>query len=214
MRIIKALFLIFLFLLISINIFSDHPVSSDGISIWPGKLTITMSDDYPKEEIKYEIEVNNLNSFDINVTAEIANPSLQRLNNNYTFIPDLSWVQIVSDITHISPHENRFLEVIINIPDEEKPLHFNEKWEFWVVISETNVQSPDNGAFIQTELISKFFVITPTIEGRLQMPQFVYIVLLFFIVLIALYIFFVIKHKRTGRGNKQRIFYFKKKKKN
>ncbi|MCK4814831.1 hypothetical protein KA005_03600, partial [bacterium] len=60
MRRIKTLFLVSLFLLGSTLIFSSPPVLSGGISIWPGKLTITMPEEYPEEEIRYKIEVDNL----------------------------------------------------------------------------------------------------------------------------------------------------------
>ncbi|GAH07132.1 unnamed protein product, partial [marine sediment metagenome] len=95
-----------------------------------------MPEEYPEEEIRYEIEVDNLNSYDINVSAEIENPGLQYLKKDYTFIPDLSWVSTTPEILYIPAYESRFLEVIITIPDEEKPLHYDERWEVWVVISE------------------------------------------------------------------------------
>lgn len=213
-RIIKILFLIFLFLLIGLNIFLPHSVSSGGLSIWPGKLTITMSDGYPEEEIQYEIKVSNSNTYDINVTGEIANPSLHRLMKNYTFIPDLSWVQITSDIVHIPAKESRFLKVIINIPDSEKTLHYNERWEVWIVVSELINQSQDAGAFIQTELVVKFFIITPFVEEKSQILQFFYLIILFTIGgLLTAYVFYIKSCGRDIFRNKQSVFYFKKWKK-
>ena len=212
-RTIRTLFLIFLFLLISLNIFSFPPVSSGGISVWPGKLTITMPEGYTDEEILYEIEVTNNNAYDINVTGEIENPSLHRLKENYTFIPDLSWVQITSDIVHIPAKESRFLEAIINIPDSQKPLHYNERWEVWVVVSELIDQSPDAENFIQTELVVKFFINTPSSKEKSQIPQFLYLILISIIGIITAYILYVNTRGRSISRNKHSIFYFKKWKK-
>ena len=213
MKIIRTLFFISIFLFVSLNIFSFSPVSSGGLSIWPGKLTITMPDGYTDEEILYEIKVSNNNAYDINVTGEIQNPSLHRLNENYTFIPDLSWVQTTPDIVHIPAKESRFLELIINIPDSEKPLHYNERWEVWVVISELINQSQDAGTFIQTELAVKIFINTPSAEEKAQMPLFMYFIFTFFIGLITVCVFYFKMGKRAIYKNKKVVFYFKKWKK-
>jgi len=207
-RIIRTLFFIFLFLLVSLNIFSFPPVSSGGISIWPGKLTITMPDGYTDEEIQYEIEVSNNNAYDINVTGEIENPSLHHLKENYTFIPDLSWVQITSDIVHIPTNESRFLEVIINIPDSQKSLHYNERWEVWIAVSELIDQSTDAETFIQTELVVKFFIITPYAE-KSQIPQFLYFIVIFLIGITTVYILYIKKRSRGISINKNSVFYLK-----
>ena len=214
MRRIKTLFLVSLFLLGGILIFSSSPVLSGGISIWPGKLTITMPEQYPEEEIRYKIEVNNLNSYDINVSAEIENPILHHLKKDYTFIPDLSWVSTTPEMLHIPAHGSQFLEVIITIPDEEKPLHYDERWEVWAVISDVKDQLPP-GTAILIELAVKLFINTPPEKVKQQIPQTLYLILLFIIVgLIAAATFVFYAKKRERITNKKRpvILYFKKKK--
>lgn len=213
MRRIKTLFLVSLFLLGSTLIFSSPPVLSGGISIWPGKLTITMPEGYPEEEIRYEIEVDNLNSYDINVSAEIENPSLHYLKKDYTFIPDLSWVSTTPEILYIPAYESRFLEVIITIPNEEKPLHYDERWEVWVVISEAKDQSP--GTIISIELAVKLFINTPPEKARQQIPQTLYLIMLSIIVgliAVATFVFYAKKRERITYKKRPAILYFKKKK--
>jgi len=156
MRKIKTLFIVSLFLFGFILIFLPPTASSGGISIWPGKLTITMHTEYPEEEIRYEIEVNNLNQYDINVSATAENPALYNLKENYMFIPDLSWVSITPEILHIPSKESRFLEVNISIPDEEKPLYYDEHWHVCTVVSENNDQCPVYQA--HTEINLSMFV--------------------------------------------------------
>lgn len=214
MRRIKTLFLVSLFLLGSTLIFSSPPVLSGGINIWPGKLTITMPEEYPEEEIRHKIEVNNLNSYDINLSAEIENPSLYNLKKDYTFIPDLSWVSITPEIIHIPAHGSRFLEVIITIPDEEKPLHYDEHWEVWVVISEVKNQSSP-GTVISIELAVKLFINTPPERVKQQIPQILYLILLFIIVgliAVATFVFYAKKRERITYKKRPVILYFKKKK--
>lgn len=214
MRRIKTLFLVSLFLLGGILIFSSSPVLSGGINIWPGKLTITMPEEYPEEEIRHKIEVNNLNSYDINLSAEIENPSLYNLKKDYTFIPDLSWVSITPEIIHIPAHGSRFLEMIITIPDEEKPLHYDEHWEVWVVISEAKDQSSP-GPTITIELAVKLFINTPPKKVKQQIPPTLYLILLFIIVgliAVAMFVFYAKKRERITYKKRPVILYFKKKK--
>ena len=215
MKRIKTLFLVSLFLLGSIIIFSSPPVLSGGISIWPGKLTITMPEEYPEEEIRYEIEVNNLNSYDLNISAEIENPSLYNLKKDYTFIPDLPWVSITPEILHIPAHESRFLEVIITIPDEEKPLHYDEHWEVWVVISEVKDQSSSPPGNVILKHAVKLFINTPPEKVKQQIPQTLYLILLFIIVgliVVATFVFYAKKRERITYKKRPAILYFKKKK--
>jgi len=215
MRRIKTLFLVSLVLLGGILIFSAPPVLSGGMNIWPGKLTITMPEEYPEEEIRHKIEVNNLNSYAINLSAEIENPSLYNLKKDYTFIPNLSWVSTTPEIIHIPAHGQRFLEVVITIPDEEKPLHYGEHWEVWVVISEAKDQSSP-GAVIAIELAVKLFINTPPEKVKQQIPQILYLILLFIIVgliAVATFVFYAKKRERITHKKRPAILYFKKRKK-
>ena len=199
MRKIKTLFIVSLFLFGCILIFLPHTVSSGGISIWPGKLTITMHDEYPEEEIRYEIEVNNLNQYDINVSATAENPALHNLKENYMFIPDLSWVSITPEILHIPSKESRFLEVNISIPDEEKPLYYDEHWHVCTVVSENNDRSTPGSTVILTELAVNFFIITPSSKATMEI-QNIYILLAIIIsaIITLIAIFYVKKKKKDN----------------
>ena len=208
----KILFLISLFLLTSILILSSSSVMSGGISIWPGKLTITMPEDFPEGEIRYEIEVNNLNSYDINVSAEAENPPQYRLEEDYAFMPNLSWVSIAPEILHIPAYETRFLEVIITIPDDEKPLHYDERWEVRVIVSKVMDPSSPHGAFIISRLAARFLISTPPAKVKAEIPQFLFLLLFAIVGLIAavLVVYFK-KRKGVVHKNKAAVFYFKKK---
>lgn len=193
MRRIKTLFLIFLFLLGGILIFSASPVMSGGISIWPGKLTITMPDGYPEEEIRYEVEVANKNSFDIDVRVEIENPSIDEFKEGYTFMPNLSWIRVSNDALHIPDYESEIIEVIIEIPHDKKPLYYDEHWEVRVVISEVS-----QGGLIKLELASRLFINTPP----LTLEEGISILLVIFLIIVgSIVIVFIscIKRKKIQR---------------
>ena len=188
MKRIKTLFLIFLFFLGGILIFSSSPVMSGGISIWPGKLTISMPEGYPDEEIRYEVEVTNKNSFDIDVRVEIENPSIDEFKEGYTFMPNLSWISVSNDTLHISESESEIIEVIIEIPHDKKPLYYDEHWEVRLVISEAS-----QGGLIKLELASRLFINTPS----LTLDEGISVLLVIFLIIVgSIVIVFIFYTKR------------------
>lgn len=210
-----AIFFVSLLLLEGILMFISPPVISGGISACPAKLTITMPEGFPEETIKYTIQVNNLNSYVINVSATVDNPIPHRLKKNYTFIPDLSWVEITPDLLYIPPHESAFFEILINIPDEEKPLHYNERWEVWAVVSEVKNEALPGTIDTATKLAIRFFIHTPPEKVKQQIPQTLYLILLFIIVgliITATFVFYAKKRERITYKKRPVVLYFKKKK--
>lgn len=156
-----------------------------------------MPEGYPKEVIKYKIQVTNPYSYDVNASARVENPAIGKLSDNYTFIPDLSWVKFVSETIYIPAGSSRFFELLIDIPDDEKPWHYNESWEAWVVISSD--RSGSSGDFLfKIELAVKLFINTPPGE-KATMIQNLYIILGIVVALIATSaaIFYVKKNKKS-----------------
>ena len=95
-----------------------------------------------------------------------------------------------------------FVEVYIDVPESEQSLHYNEKWETYVVIT----PPPESGGVnIQTEIAVKLFIQTPSGEAALFPSMYVFIVLLSLIAL-AFAARVYIRQKR-----RQAVFYFKKK---
>ena len=212
LRKVATIFILFLFLLGSISIFIPTSVKA-GFSIWPGKLNIKMPEGYPEEVIKYEIRVTNNNPYDINVSSEIKNPNAEELTDKYTPIPDLSWISITPEILCIPAKEHRYFTVSIDIPDSEKPLHYNEKWDVRAIISDETPEKEGQVA-IQVKLITKILINTPSKEMKWQIPQICIIIIGGIIALIATFalIFpYVKKKKRNIYKNKAAIFHFKKK---
>jgi len=207
-RNIKVIFLVSLFLLGSLLVLFSNSVSSGGISVWPPEVTVNIKDVYPEEEIKFKIHVNNLYPHDINVSARVENQIPYRLKKNYTNMPDLSWIKLTPNIVNLSAKQSKFFEVTIDIPEKEKPLNYNEKWEACVVISELK----DKPSLIATEYAIRIYIITPE-KAKMQVSD---MFLLLFIAsgFIALVIcsLYMGKRKKMFANKKPIVFYFKKKK--
>lgn len=211
-RYTKTIFLLFVLigtLFISISIC----VSSGGISVEPARLTIRVGVDFPEKEIEYKIYVQNLNQYAINASARIENPPSYLLNKNYTFVPDLSWIKIKQNTSYLPARETTFFDVIIDIPDEVKQLHYNERWEVLVVVSGIKYGSPPaNSTFINTETGIKVFVITPEREN-MQTPYnstFMIISIVTIFTIFVAFVFFTKNKKRGVTKKKHAVFYFKK----
>lgn len=210
-RNIKVMFLVSLFLLESFFILLSTPASSGGISVWPPDVTINMNDVFPEEEIKFKIQVNSLYTHGINVSTRIENQIPYRLEENYTDVPDLSWIKITPNIFNLSAKQSKILEVTIDIPDKEKPLHYNERWEACIVVSEIKDELPGTTA-ITTELGIELFINTPMREKMQMSNLFLLLFLVVGFMALAVYILYFKKEKRTSTKKRPVVFYFKKRK--
>ncbi len=207
---------IFLFLLLSIaGSFLVYPIDArESISAEPAKLTIEMGDKYPEETVNYNIRVTNTYSYDVEVLAKVINPL--GLTKNYIKIPDLSWIDVNPKIINVPAYSSAEFEIIIKVPDEEKPFHYNESWEVWVLVTPHVPSEVDDESSVGTTFRIKYaikvLISTPNGEKKLQSPQNLYIFLaglIGFIVLAAIY--FYVKGKRKIESNRAAIFYVKKK---
>jgi hypothetical protein len=125
-------------------------------------------------------------------------------------MPNLSWVKITPNIVSLSGKQSKLVEVTIYIPDAEKPLHYNERWEFVVVLSEIK----DEPVNIATELAIPVRIKTPeSAKAKMQIPN---LFMLFIIVVgcmfLTIFVLYVKNKKRTLTGGKSVFFYFKKRK--
>lgn len=203
---VKVISLASLFLLgCALQIFSMS-ASSDGISVWPPSVNIDMKDIFPEKEIKFNIQVNNLYSHDINVSAKIENQIPYRLKEGYIDIPDLSWIKITPDVFNISDQQYQLLEVAIDVPDEEKASHYNELWEVCVVISETK----DEPTTISTEYAIRIYIKTPEKEITQNFDTFFLLLIGLGFIVLVVYILYFISRKKIYSKKRPTFFYFKK----
>jgi len=209
-RNILAIFILSLVLLESFFIIAASPASG-GISAWPAKLTITMKDVFPEEEVSYKIQVNNLNPYDVDVSAKIDNPIPYRLKDGYEFMPDLSWIRVVPNKIHLSAKESTFLEIFMDVPDVEKSQHYNKRWEAWLIVSDMKNGSIGSTTIV-TQLGIKLFIVTPE-KAEMQIsygPILVFFIILI-IVMAAVFVLYI--KKEVPSNKKPSVFYFKKGKK-
>jgi hypothetical protein len=203
LRNIQAIFIVSLFFLEGFIILMSTPASA-SISVSPPDVTITMNDVFPEKEIKFNVKVENLNRYDTNVSARIENQIPNLLKENYTNMPNLSWVKITPNIVLLSAKQSKLLEVTIYIPDEEKPLHYNERWEFVVVLSEIQ-----HGVHLKTEIAIEIYIKTPE-KTKMQIPYNQIMMIIFIVMVFVALIIFMLYSKRAISKKKPALFYFKK----
>lgn len=185
---IGAIFFVSLFFLEIFFIFASTNVCAN-MAVSPPDVTINMKNVFPEKEIKFNVGVENLNTYDTNVTAKVENQIPYELRSNYTDIPNLSWIKITPSTVHLSGKESKLLEVTITIPDEEKSLHYNERWEFVVVLSEIKHGN------IKTEIAVPVYIKTPE-KTEMQMPNtFILLSIVGGFILLSVFILYI-KMKR------------------
>lgn len=203
-------FLLFLFVAGNILLLASPCVRS-GVSVSPAKLYITI-EEYPLKEIHYKVRVTNPFSYDIRASTRVTNPF--DLKAGYMRIPDLSWIKILPETLDIPAKSNKEFEVIIDIPEKEKTLHYNESWEAWVIVTPIPLSAGGSGGVVfQVQLAARLFIHTPT-GTMAQTPIGLYLLIGIiggFVILITFSS--ILKKKRTANIDKTAIFYYKKKKK-
>lgn len=205
----KAIF--FIVFLIVVILGSGN--ASSGFSIWPGKLTISMYEDFPDHAIYYTFQVNNNNPYDVNITMEIKDPVPYLKKEGYTNIPDLSWVKINQSVVYIRAGESKFVDVYVDIPDSQKQLNYNKNWEVWIQTTEEQENGTEGTAMIIPAVALRIFINTPKKE---QIENNGYFIFFFFcLIIIATIIYIYTKRRMILKfRKKQGIFYFNKKNKN
>jgi len=213
---VKRLILIFLLTLLvfgNILLCVSPCTKGEEVKVSPAKLTITI-DDYPKKEIHYKIKVTNPYSYDLKTTTRVIHP--WDLTDNYMMVPDLSWIKILPETFYIPGKSYKEFEVILDIPKNEKILHYNESWEAWIQIMPMRQIDTMNGTGVamQIQYAVRLFIHTPTGAMETQKPVDSYLLIGIiggFAMLIA--VSFIIKKKRTVKEARTAIFYYKSKEK-
>ena len=179
-----------------------------GIKIWPGKLYIDINKwDEKTEEIKYKIQVTNTNNYEIKVTAKIDNPAIEAIDKGFSFIPDVSWIQIKPEEKYIAPKTSEFFEIIIKIPEDEKESLNNNKWDVRVVFF---TDEPGSGGFnFKIELAVKLLITTPDAEEQ----RVRYLPIFVLLIITGIILFFVSSYIKKKKSQVNTVFYFKKDKK-
>jgi len=203
-----SIFLLILFLAGNILLLTSPSVKS-AVKASPGLLHVYI-EEYPEKEIHYKIKVSNPFNYDIEVSARSSHP--YHINETYAKIPNLSWIKIVPESMEIPAKSSKEFEIIIDIPENERPLHYNKSWESRVIITPKNTQEAT--IVIQVQLAVKIFIHTPTGQMNEQTPLSLYIfigIIGGFVILIT--VSFIFKKKRTVNMDRTAIFYYKKKEK-
>lgn len=183
-------------LLFSVLLLLCLSVSVDGISMWPAKLEITLSEGYQNEDIIHPIQVTNPLTRAINVTAVVSNPANESLTEGYSFIPNVSWIRVVPEELYVPANSSSLFQLIVEIPDSEVPLQYNKSWETWVTIASDQYGGVDRGAAFKVELAMKVFIDTPSGEAKFQIQNLFLPLGIVLIIIVLSLLFFFLKIKR------------------
>ena len=199
---LKKITILILFFLIS-GIILTPPIVNAGLILWPGKLTIDIPKGFPDEEITYnKITVKNPYDYDIIVITEINDPPIGETTDGYTNIPDLSWVKINPETQKISARSEGYFNLSIDIPEDEKSSHYNEKWEVRVIV----FKKPDyqsGNLIVNMKLASKIYIHTPEGVNQMQIPTIAYVVTIIILGATTFYSFVVYYKKKHNKKLKQ-----------
>jgi len=192
---IAIMVFIFSFLLMHFSI----PVKS-SLVIVPGKLTITMPEGFPKEAITYYIYATNPYPYGVNASAIIVNPPIENLPEGYTQISNLSWITVKPEKIYIPKNSTGKFEIIIDIPENQKPLQYNKNWEVWATISDDG-NSGDlegGGAVFKVELTVRLLIHTPSSDKSITVQSSYVVIILIVAILVTFIIIFYSKKSRKN----------------
>ena len=188
-----------------------------SVSVSPAELHIEMSGGYPSYIPPGTLKVTNPYNTSIQVSAKVVSP--WDLRENYITMPNLSWVNVSPQILDVPAKSSNVFNLSIQIPDNEKPLHYNESWEVWIYIIPYLSSDFNNtgqiGVGFQVQYMVRILIKTPPGEMGMQTPKDYYIFSIIFMLLIGIpIILFIVKNivtkKKIGADKKSTIFYFKK----
>lgn len=184
-----------LLITISFICLSSTMVKAD-ISIFPGIQTISMENGFPKEPVEYKVRVNNRNNYDVIVAAKPIKPDDEIIKENYTTLPNSSWLNIRPDRLYISAGKHRYFNVSFYIPDKEQHLYYNEKWDVRVIFEEI-WSSGGGGVDMRVRIGTTILVHTPIQGTTWKASQNLGIIvgMLIGIVAVSLVIIFIKKKK-------------------
>jgi hypothetical protein len=153
----KIFLLFFIFLILSINF--SFIVDSKGISVSPSRLYIKIND-FKNESVNYSITVYNPNKYPINVVTKIKHPDQGSGLEDYSVIPDLSWIKTDPVNFSIPAKKSKCFDVFIDVPEKKRSQYFNESWEVWVTSS--SYGGSDGGMVtLETALNTRILITMP-----------------------------------------------------
>jgi hypothetical protein len=169
------------------------PICKANFSINPREISIIMEDDFIQGNTSKMVIVTNNIEESINISWYMDNPTQDKIRENKTLIPSLSWISITPQWKIIPPNGSTMFYIYLDIPKDKENL--NQNWEIWPVFKQEETQ------FINLEHALRLYIDTPEIfpneknENKNQ-PSIIYensiifviIAIIFIVVAISLYI--------------------------
>ena len=206
------LFILILLLILNTILLTSSSHVKAGVKVSPAVLYIEMNEGYPPYTLETSIKVTNPYDTEIQAHAKVIRP--WDLREGYIVVPDLSWINVSSEILNIPAQSSNILDISIKIPENEKPLHYNESWEVWIMIIPSLPSGSKGGGIgvnFQTQYMVRILIKTPHDEQKMETPQILYIFLIGLAGFIVLFFIYFYVRKRRILANRAAMFYVKKK---
>lgn len=125
----------------------------------PAHINVTIEGDLQSvgDEVAQRIRMTNERDVPVDATVIVEKPS--KVTENYTAIPDISWIKIVPDKLHIPANSVGYANIYINIPPTEE--NYNKSWEALI----TATQLPNEGESINIALSARMKINVASIES-------------------------------------------------
>jgi len=201
------IFISFLTIILSTSVLTEA-----GIKVKPAQLILEMNNGYPENDITTSIGVTNPYSYDIQASARVITP--WDFTENYVFIPDSSWIEVYPKTIDVPANSSEKFYITLKIPENEKPLHYNESWEVWILVTPHLPSKVEGqmGLALQVQYAIKILISTPPIEKGMQTSRDIYIFFVIFLMFTGfiLVILYSRNKKKIQKNCKAAIFYVKK----
>lgn len=205
-------FILILLLILNTILLTSSSHVTAGVQVSPAELRVEMNEGYPPYTPKTDIRITNPYDTEIQVYAKAIRP--WDLRDGYIAIPNLSWINISPETFNVPAQSSHILDISIKIPENEKPIHYNESWETWIMIIPSLPRAlAGEGVAVdfQTQYMVRILISTPPEEQKIETPQIFFIFLIGLIVFIVVsFVYFYVK-KRRILANRAAMFYVKKK---
>ncbi len=150
----KKSIIIILFIL---QIFLLSSFASALISIEPIEVSIKIENNFNQGNSTKKITIQNKDNQNFNATWYIEHPTLSKIRQNRTRIPDLSWIDVEPKYKNIPPNEKADFYIYTNIPKKEE--YIDKHWEVWVTFK-GGIQN-QNGGIFNLEHAIRIYIDTP-----------------------------------------------------
>ena len=152
----KKIMLICITLVLGLTLFTSL---TEAYSVNPAKWKFYLKENYELQPIAFDLKVHN--DENDSITVQISVIPAEYLYDNYTEIPDRSWVKLEQNTVVVPGNSDAYAHVTITIPDTYQNgsmniSAYNQSFETWLFVHQTD--GPGN---FRTDYKCRWMIDTP-----------------------------------------------------